>query len=254
MSADGRPADPPPARGPGLLQAEVAWPAALLAGFAGSALGVVSRVPGLGALLATAGFAPLHLLLVTRGRPRLAGVLATGWLFAVGAAACGAVMERGFHDVAGAVPGARAFLASDVRPWLDGRAEPQLLRNAVVMAVLLAAALPTSGVATLLGLAAVASAVGACVGWYADGAAESAAEPLLLVLSGIPPHVAFAAVGGALLATAAAHARAEPPGAEPDPRRRELVFAGAGLLLVGLALEPILAPVWGRWVAGALVS
>ncbi len=248
-------AEPP---GPIWEQPEVAWPAALLAGFIGTYIGISSGIPAMGALLATAFFAPLYVALLRKGRLRLAAVLAVGWIFAIGASAGGMVLEHAFYEVARAVPGAWRFRDGDFRPWVLGE-EPgawsaRVLRNALVVAGLLAVARPSAGLASLFGLACVASMVGAGTGWYADIAAERGGEPLLHFLTGLPPHYCFLLVGSALAAGAigAPGRSLAASGLGGVDRRRQIAVAGGSLLALGLLVDPLLVPSWGAWLAGSV--
>ncbi len=243
---------------------EVAWPIALVAGFLGAYVGIAIPVPGMGMLVAVLAFAPLYLVLQRRGRVRLAAVLAAGWIFGVGAATCAAVLDSTFSRVAEVVPGAWRFRDGELAPWLsggtgvEGSEWTRALRNAGILAGILAVARPSRGLLSLLALGGAATAVGAGVGWFVDLALEQGGEPALLALMAVPPHYAFLTLGAALLATVVADARPLFGGGradgvrEFDPHRRQLLAAGSVLAILGLALDPLLAARWGAWLGSTI--
>jgi hypothetical protein len=249
-----RPAARPLQSAPAWTQPELAWPLALVAGFVGSTLGIRTGIPGTGALLALGLFSPLYLGLFGRGRIRLAALISIGWMAAVGAAAAGSVLDGSFNEVARACPGAHSFRDLEIRTWIEGeRSGPEtwpLLRNLALTLLLLAAARPTRGFLTLLGLGVAASAVGCGVGWFAEAA--DTMDPAMACLFGIPPHCVFVLCGVALSGVALAERRPWIPAPGGGDQRRALIVAGLALAAAGLFLEPLLAATWGSWMAQAV--
>jgi len=237
-------------------QPEVAWPIAMLAGFGGIWLGIETGLPGLGPGVAAIAFTPLFVLLLRRRRGRLAGILMLGWCVGVAAGAVGGVIQDGFPTVADALPGARWWQRTEVEPWLVGErpADPGLRvgRNAIAVVVLLVLARPTLGLASIAALALGASAVGAAVGRFAERASADGGEPALWALSAVPPHYALAVVGLGLATAALAQPEPLRPFAELSDRRRRMLVGGTAAALAGVVSEPVVAPVWGGWLATAL--
>ncbi|MFT5285799.1 MAG: hypothetical protein ACI8TQ_001967 [Planctomycetota bacterium] len=240
--------------GPRWHQAELAWPIALFAGFAGSSLGVASGLPGVGPLAAMILFAPLYLGLIHRNRTGLAALISIGWLAAVGAAAAGAVLDEGFSAIARSCPGSIGLREAEILPWLEGdRSGPAsgtFLRNFYVGVGLLLVARHSIGLVSLAGLALCASAIGASVGWFATETLSM--EPATACILGIPPHHAFSLAGLLLLVAVLSDRRQLLPLSEITDVRRNLMVAGAALLVLGFFVEPLLSRAWGTWMSEAV--
>jgi hypothetical protein len=256
---DGGGPEPPSARPPKargglgslLSTPEGAWSAAVVTGFGGAYVGMSLSVPLLGPLLAVGFFAPVYLRLVRSGRVRLAAVISVGWLFAVGAACAGAVLDDGFGAVAARLPGAWSYRSGEIQAWISGgraiSAPSRVARNALCVLVLLGLARASGGLVTRFGLSVVATLTGAAAGWFSGVARDSA----FAILSGIPPHHVFTLVGTALLTSVLVEGRPLRPLSELPEGLRQLVVAGLGLLALGVLGEPLLAGLWGRWAAAA---
>ncbi len=245
-----------PARRRGLPwdQPEVAWALALAAGFAGTWLGIASKLPGLNALVATTLYAPLYLALLRRGRSGLAAFTSVSWCFGIVLAPLAAAHTDSFAAIA-----PRLLLA---RPYVDGElgllvggsdvdVVGATLRNAVIAIVLIAVARPALGLGTLLGLALGVGTLGGGAAWFAERAVERGADPVAAALAGLAPFAVIQLLG--LLLCAAALADPTPLRDLAGTRRRMLV-AGGLLLLAGLAIQPAIAAPWGEWLSGWLRS
>ena len=240
--------------GPRWHQAELAWPLALLAGFAGSSIGIGTGLPGVGPLASMMLFAPLYLGLIHRNRTGLAALISLGWLAGVGAAAAGAVLDEGFAAIARSCAGATGLREVEFLPWLEGdRSGPtngSFLRNFYLGIGLLLVARHSIGLISLAGLAACASAVGASVGWFATEALSM--EPATACILGIPPHYAFLLAGLLMLVAVLSDRRRLLPLSDITDVRRNLMVAGAALLVLGFLAEPLLSRAWGTWMSEAV--
>ena len=235
-------------------EAEIAWPIAIFAGFLGSAIGAKSGVPTAGSFLALALFAPLYLGLVFRQRTLLAALVSVGWLTAVGAGAAGSVLEGNFSDIAAASPGAIEFRDGQMMPLIRGEQHGSMGWSMTIglggSLLALVVARFSVGILSLAGLALLASAIGTAVGWFAAEAISL--EPAWACVVGTPPHRALAFLGLLSLTAVLAERRPLLPLAGMTDSRRMMVFAGLGLLGVGLFSEPIFISVWGSWLSEAV--
>ena len=246
------PPSAPPAPGPGpppppWLRGELAWPLSLFVGFACTWAGLASGVPGLPALLAAAGLAPLWIGFQNRGEPLRAFVLALGGAVGIGGAVLGAVFEGGAHELFGVLPGARV-LRGELAGLLGEAPAPGLgallARHAGTLFLALAPARPTRGVAPLLAAALGVGGTAAAVGERALAAGLAGGHRLLALASAWPPGALAEAV--AVLALGVLWSRT-PRSAAP----RLLAVTGGAFAALALAAWALAVP-WGRLVGPTL--
>ncbi len=259
--------------------AEFAWPLSLLSGFLGVCIGVELGLPGLGPLLAAFCFAPIYVRMLSDQRLWLAAVLLLGWGLALAAGASGAVLEWGFDKTSFAIPGSAAFTQHAFGDWIGGSPPaglaPRLFVSLALMALFAASSKRSLGLLSLLGLGYWAALLGVGAGWFVE---EALTPRMHAAQAALPPHHFLAWLGLAALTSALAvssklntRAAMETSAADrpADERaqqlasaqadhqnllgwRRKLLVAGVFLALVGLCLEPLLGPSWGRALASEM--
>ena len=229
-------------------QPEFVWAVALAAGFLGTWLGIASRVPGVGAILATTLYAPLYIVLLRRGKPGLAAFTSIAWCFGILLAPLAAARADSFAELAPRLLLARSYVDAELGPLVDGGgADPiaATLRNAVLALAVVALARPALGLGALLGLSLLVGTLGGGAAWFSERAVRHGADPVASALAGIAPFAIAQLLG--LLLCVAALADPAPLRGLAEPRRRMLV-GGALLVLAGLAVQPALAVPWGAWL------
>ena len=243
--------EPPPA--PRWTEPEVAWPLALLAGFAGTWAGLSTGIPGTAAVLATLGFAALHAGLLTRGLGHRAALSTLGWLGGIAVAVAGVSMEQGLPSTITGLPFARVWAALRYDPWLV-EGGPRGVDAWPLAGAALALALPAlltltarlgAGILALLGLALATGAMAGSSGPLAVALVERGWHPLQAVGLSWPPHTLAVLAASALWISAAAARR---PWDASSADRRSLVLWGAGLALFGVLGELLGHGPWMSWV------
>ena len=230
-------------------QLEVAWPASLLLGFSGAAIGLALSLTWLAALLAFASIAPLWWRLALRPDRRRSIACAAGWLIG----SCGAVLGTALD---GRLTNPAAVLA-EFGPWnaplsdgAGGNPEPTLhfvlswfVVPAALFAVSIVTARPSRGLvgAAVASWAAVSATTCALNAWSAGGGRSFAAE-VSSFFEALPPHclLEFAAL-------AVASGGLSGPGASPPKRwesRRFWLALAAGLELLALATRSLSLGLW----------
>jgi hypothetical protein len=223
--------------------AEIAWPLAILAGFAGTLGGIWSGLPGMPALLATAAFLPLWGRLVVAGQRTLAFLLGLAWCLGAAGAAGGAVFELdGATRVAETLPFGARLVAW--RLYALSGAGPS---TSVLLALSLAAAsglallaLPLRGACALGAMAALAQVFGCGAALTSLEAGRAGRDPTLALVLGWPPSEVLALGASSAVVAALAGAGWERLGRE----QRRLLARGASVTLGAIALDPLLEPLW----------
>ncbi len=214
---------------------ELAWPLAVAAGFVGTLLGLSSGLTGAGAVLALAAFLPLHLGLLRRERRILVALCGCAWLVAVSAAIVGSGLEHAPEDVLAQWPFGAQLSAALERP------DATLARDLVGALLLLGAMRIGRGslglfLCVLLGGAAVA---GRLAGLDLPTGGEDW-NPAAVVLAAWPPHLLLALCGAIVAGAVLADGRAVLPLSVLGEDRRHVLAAGAGILVMGLAIGVLL--------------
>lgn len=232
----------------------MSWALALAVGFGGTWIGTQLPVPALGWLLTAGGLAPLWAAHQSRGRCGLAGALAAGWMVACVLAHVGCAWEEGFEPIARSVPGGRAFAEARLTAWsaLAGGGGVDLHGPLLALAAAAAVVLlvrPAGGFMALLAAAAAAGFAGTAAARVALGAKAAGWDPVTAALLALPPTI-WMQISGALVLAAALGAPGplRPLGAVPGRLRG--VMWGAGLLVLGLLAELLLAPAWAALLEG----
>jgi hypothetical protein len=235
-------------------QPEFAWPLAIVSGIAGTWIGLLSGVPGLATLLATAGFAPLWLRLLAREERWLAGLCSLAWMVAMAFTVIGVSLESSAGSVRELIP----FSDPELLGGLGlGAEEPAGMSRSLLfawqiagLALLILLAYPTRGLWCLLAVALVVDALSGAASGFAEQLSAASerlgedVEPLSAALGGWPPGP-FLALCGALLAGAAFAGPAPPlPLERLSGPRRNLLITGASLGAAALFFEPLYAPLW----------
>ena len=231
-------------------QLEVAWPLALGSGLGGVWAGIESGVVGLAPLLALASFTPLWIALLRDGRGRMAGVLALGWMLALHAGVLALGLERGPEVVLPLLPGADSWRTLGLERWLASSAPVLGTAEALALGMLSLVLILGRAVAGLPSLALLAWAGGCVAGSAVESAATAVAnraDPLSSVLTALASFAVLQLCGLALALGALAEPGPAPwePGAQPG--RRQLVWIGAGIALLGLLGQVFGAPAWAAW-------
>jgi len=243
-------AAPVPAPGPlppPWLRDELAWPLSLFVGFAGTWAGLASGVPGLPALLAVAGLAPLWIGFQNRGEPLRAFVLALGGVIGIGGAVLGAVLEGGAVDAYRALAGAPALRRELLGLLGEGPRTGTgmlLLRHGGALALALLLARPTRGIAPLVAAALGAGGTAAAVGERAVAAGLAGGHRLVAIASAWPPGALAETI--AVLALGVVWSRTR-----GTPAPRLLPLTGAAFTALALVSWALSAP-WGGLVGPTL--
>ena len=231
-------------------QPEIAWPLALVTGFAGTWGGIAAGIPGLAALLAATLFAPLFGALATRGHGRLAAWLAGGWAFGVAAAIAGCAFESSASRVAALLPG--SGLGWELAVLAPARGVGGALGPAAVGLgtglLVAAAARPARGVLALLATALVLGAVLGGTARVAVAAAGLGWDAVRATAVSWPPHVLLGLAGCLGLACAVAEPAPLRPLAWVQPARRRLLVVGIALLGAAAVGGVVAAPAWAAWL------
>ena len=233
-------------------QPEVAWPLALAAGFVGTWLGLLTGVPGLAQVVATAAFAPLYVRLLGRGQVLLAGWTSVAWMLAIAAAVAGVALGGSDQEVRGLLLVSDPALLGSLGLGDGSGPSTRALRLAWHLAgllVLLVLARPLRGV---LGLGVVGLFVSGVSGAATAVAAEAGGtiDPLRACFLGWSPGLLLGLAGASMACAAvAAPGTLLPLSDLPRGRRRQLegaVLAGAAALF----FEPLYTPLWELWLRG----
>jgi hypothetical protein len=235
-------------------QPEFAWPLAIVAGIAGTWIGLLSGVPGLATLLATAGFAPLWIRLLAREERWLAGLCSLAWMVAMAFTVIGVSLESSAGSVRDLIPFSDPELLGGL--GLGAEAPAGMSRSErfawqlAGLVVLVLLAFPTRGLWCLFAVALVVDALSGAASGFAEGLRAASerlgedVEPLSAALGGWPPGP-FLALCGALLAGAAFAGPAPPlPLERLSDARRSLLITGVSLGVAALFFEPLYAPLW----------
>ena len=250
---------------PWWTRGELAWAAALAAGFLGSWLGLFLPIPGLAALLALSALAPLHLDLLRRRKRGLLALGSIAWALGILAAVVGVVHEAPEPlSWLGIVPGADSLRACEFARAVahPGPTEPVggpgslaslgawdgLGRDALWLLLVAALARPLGGLLALGLMALYLGALGTALGSSGFAAETSGLD----VLSHVPPHLALVGVAGAGLVAGLAEERALSPIGPLEPPRWRLVMAGLGVGLLGLLARGLVSGPWSAGLRGAL--
>ena len=238
--------DPPPT----WAQPELAWPLAILAGFAGAWVGLQLQLPGVPESVACAAFAPLYLALLGLRGARLVAMLALGWVLGIAGAVQGAVLDDLGQNVRSALPLGGAYRAMGLDPWLEPGAQPLARSIWVVCAWIVvtpALAWVSRGILSLLSIAMATGAVMAAAADWALRAVQAGSGPLTAALLCTSP-MAAAEIAGVILASSAAAAWRIPAPGPVLRGRRQLFLIGMGLALGTALAESWVGPYWAQAV------
>jgi len=231
-------------------QPEWAWPLAILAGFAGTWVGLQVQLPGVPESVSCAAFAPLYLALLSRRGARLVALLAFGWVVGMAGAVQGAVLDDQVENVRSALPLGGSYRALGLDAWLEPAARRAVHPIPIVCAWIVvtpALAWVSRGILSLLSIAMATGAVMAAAADWALRAVLAGSGPLTAAVACTSPMATVEIAGVILASSAAAAWRIPAPG--PVLRGRRLMFWGGMVLALGTAAaESWLGPYWGQAV------
>jgi len=211
---------------------EIAWPLALVCGFAGTWAGLSTGWPGAAALLGTAALAPLHLAFIKRCQPGAAALLSLGWGLGIAGAVAGSVFEGAGAEVARSLP-ALSWLEADS---IGGAgAATTVLLHLGLFACALMAGRWSHGLGTLLAASLVVAAAALEAAQSALPSVVDGAHAVLGTLAHLPPSL----TGEALALLIAGAGLSRPGGVSEYARART-----RPILLGALALEFLALAGW----------
>lgn len=245
----------PPARVlPRWAHPELGWPLSLAAGFAGTWIGLQTRIPGMAALTATLFFAPIHVRLVSRSRGALATLLGLGWSLGLIAAVVGTALESGLDEVAAAIPGADAFTRAELRSWITGEGLPAgesrlaLFHSTLALFGMVVASRFLAGIPALLGAALFLSMIASSDAWLAQEAALRGMSTMTAAVLGLGPHRVLQVAGFLFVWAALAEPTPVWPVSYLEEGRRKRLMGGGAAILVGLGTQALFHDLWIRTI------
>jgi len=249
-SADGEgPAAPADDAEPWWRRFELVWPLSIVAGFAGTWLGLRTGLPGVATVLALAAFVPLYLAEMRAGQRFHAALLGALWSLGIIGAAVGEALQRPPAEVLAGFAGGAPFVQAELAFRDGGPVLATLSRNALIVGGLFVLARPAWGLVSLAGSGVLAGLLGSVALTCAGEAVQGGLAPSLAALAGIPPHL-FLALVGVQLGLAAL---AEPGLVAREPftdLRRALLWSAVGLAGLGLGLQGLWIRAWQEWLGG----